>query len=83
MGVPEVGIGVVEVGVGAMMVVEGLGGREDSDRLLTLRLDLLSCKLRPTILFVILMPASFFLCRTHLRLSCIRFCLSCKYPPNG
>ncbi len=59
MGVAEVGIGVVEVGVGAMVVEEGLGGREDSERLLTLRLDVLLCKLRPTIFFVIFNAGKF------------------------
>ena len=59
MGVAEVGIGVVEVGVGAMVVEKGLGGREESERLLTLRLDVFLCKLRPTILFVIFKAGEF------------------------
>ena len=59
MGVAEVGIGVVEVGAGAMVVEEGLGGREDSERLLTLRLDVLLCELRPTIFFVIFNAGEF------------------------
>ncbi len=53
MEVAEVGIGVVEVGIGAMVVEEELGGREDSDRLLSLRLEVLLCKLRLKILLVI------------------------------
>ncbi len=42
-----------------MVVEEGLGGREDSERLLTLRLDVLLCKLRPTIFFVIFNSGEF------------------------
>ena len=55
----EVEMGVVKVGVGAMVVEERLGGREDSERLLTLRLDVLLCKLRPTIFFVIFNAGKF------------------------
>ncbi len=53
MGAVEESIVVVEAGIGAMVVEGGLEGREDSDRLLTLQLDALLCKLRPMILFVI------------------------------
>ncbi len=46
-------------GRGAMVVEDGLGGREDSDPLLTLRLDVILCKLRLRIFLVIFNAGEF------------------------